>query len=66
MCIILPSCTSIFSVYRTVQTMQQDMDLGAVTKICKTKCQVEGYYGISGQGIEQLGSPRGYFFICLL
>ena len=49
-----------------MQTMQQDMDLGAVTKICKTKCQVEGYYGISGQGIEQLGSPCGYFFICLL
>lgn len=48
--------------------MQQDMDLGAVTKIiiCKTKCQVEGYYAISGQGIEQLGSPRGYFVICLL
>lgn len=46
--------------------MQQDMDLGAVTKICKTNCQVEGYYAISGQGIEQLGSPPGYFVICLL
>lgn len=66
MCLILPSCTSIFSLYRTVQNMQQDMDLGAVTKICKTKCQVEGYYAISGQGIEKLGSPRGYFVICLL